>query len=120
MSDAELHDELITLLIAGHETTSSAIAWALYQIHRHPLVHQTLQAELAQFHKFNTPASVAQLPYLTAVCNETLRISPVVMLTVPREVRESIVQYSYEKQAQSKLTLHPNILSLFPHSIDDF
>ncbi len=38
MTDAQLHDELITLLIAGYETTASAIAWALYWIHRQVIV----------------------------------------------------------------------------------
>jgi len=46
MTDAELHDELITLLLAGYETTATAIAWALYWIHRHPQVGEKLLAEL--------------------------------------------------------------------------
>lgn len=103
MNDVELHDQLITLLIAGHETTSSAIAWALYQIHRHPSVHQALQAELAQFHSFSAPHSVAQLPYLTAVCNETLRLCPVAILTVPREVKEPIELMHYQIQPGTRL-----------------
>lgn len=95
MTDAELHDELITLLLAGHETTASAIAWALYSIHRHPDVSKKLLAKL-NHHKDATPTTIVQLPYLTAVCNETLRLFPVAVLTVPREVKEPVELMSYQ------------------------
>jgi cytochrome P450 len=39
MTDEELHDELLTLLFAGHETTASALSWALYWIDHLPEVH---------------------------------------------------------------------------------
>ncbi len=42
LSDQELHDELIPLLVAGHETTAHALSCALYWIHRHPEVRQQL------------------------------------------------------------------------------
>ena len=48
MSDQELHDELITLLLAGHETTATVISWALYWIHRDRRVRENLLAELNQ------------------------------------------------------------------------
>lgn len=77
MTDAELHDELITLLIAGQDTTATAIAWALYAIHRHPQVGKKLLEELNHLGKAPEPTTIVQLPYLTAVCNETLRFFPV-------------------------------------------
>ena len=46
MSDEELHDELITLLFAGHETTASALTWLIYWIHFQPDVETTLRAEI--------------------------------------------------------------------------
>ncbi|MFN6568179.1 cytochrome P450 [Dendronalium sp. ChiSLP03b] len=89
MSDAELRDNLLTLLNAGHETTATALAWALYWIHQQPQVYQKLLDEL---HGLNTPdpLKVAQLPYLTAVCQETLRIYPVVLFTFPRVTVRSV------------------------------
>lgn len=103
MTDAELHDELITLLIAGHETTASAIAWALYWIHRHPQVGEKLLAELSHLGKAPDPIAVVQLPYLTAVCNETLRLSPVATLTVPREVKDPVELMGYQLESGTRL-----------------
>lgn len=93
LSDMELRDELMALLFAGHETTATAVSWALYWIERSPEVKSKLLHELAAQAKSNQGdqdwMSIFKLPYLTAVCNETLRIHPVAMLTFPRVVAES-------------------------------
>ena len=88
LSDAELRDELLALLLAGHETTATAMSWALYWIHRLPDVKQKLLKELESISDRTDFMSVFRLPYLTAVCNEALRIHPVAMLTFPRVVEE--------------------------------
>jgi cytochrome P450 len=91
MTDEELRDELITLLTAGHETTATALTWALYWIHKNPSVKTKLLAEIDSLAgEFDTSA-INKLPYLNAVCNETLRIYPVGMMTFPREVREEVM-----------------------------
>lgn len=95
MTDAELHDELLTLLLAGHETTATAIAWALYWVHWHPEMKDKLRQELDALGDSPDPASVTRSPYLSAVCQETLRIYPVAMLTVPRAVREPVELMGY-------------------------
>ncbi len=87
LSDAELRDELMTLLTAGHETTATAMSWALYWLHHLPAVQEKLLAELTE-NAPNLEQLVAKLPYLNAVCSETLRIYPVIMLTFPRIVKE--------------------------------
>src|SRR5262245_33000856 len=74
LSDAEIIDELITILTAGHETTAVALSWALYELGRHPAVLQRLRAELAALAPDADPDTIAQQPYLGAVCNETLRL----------------------------------------------
>jgi len=88
MTDEELRDELMTLLLAGHETTATAIAWGLYWIHYLPEVREKLLQELDALAEKPDPLTIFRLPYLTAVCNETLRIHPVAMLTFPRLVTE--------------------------------
>ena len=90
LSDIELRDELMTLLIAGHETTATALTWALYWIHRLPKIRQRLLQELdALDHNFD-PNALLKLPYLNAVCSETLRIYPVALLTFPRVTRSHV------------------------------
>jgi cytochrome P450 family 110 len=96
MSDVELRDELMTLLVAGHETTATAIAWALYWIHKLPEIRQKLLAELDTLGENPDSNNIFKLPYLTAVCNETLRIYPVAMLTFPRRVKTPISVDGYE------------------------
>jgi len=86
MTNEELRDELMTLLFAGHETTATALAWAFYWIHTLPSVRQKLLQELDSLGENPDPMEIFRLPYLSAVCQETLRIYPVTMLTFPREV----------------------------------
>ena len=78
MTEIELRDELITLLSAGHETTATSLAWALYFVHRDRNVAQKLDAELAPLGAVPSPETLAGLPYLGAVCDEALRIRPII------------------------------------------
>ncbi|AVH64476.1 MULTISPECIES: cytochrome P450 [unclassified Nostoc] len=96
MTDEELRDELMTLLVAGHETTATALVWAFYWIHKIPSVRQKLLQELDSLGDNPDPGTVFKLPYLNAVCSETLRIYPVGMLTFPRKVRTPISLGGYE------------------------
>ncbi len=96
MTDEELRDELMTLLVAGHETTATALAWALYWIHKIPSVRQKLLQELDSLGDNPDASTVFKLPYLNAVCSETLRIYPVGILTFPRVVRTPIALGGYE------------------------
>jgi cytochrome P450 len=88
MSDAELRDELITLLFAGHETTASALAWALYWITYLPQVRTKLLAEIDELGSDVDPNAIARLPYLQAVCQETLRLYPIAISAFPRVVKQ--------------------------------
>ena len=96
LTDAELRDELLTLLFAGHETTASALTWALYWIHHLPEVHSRLLQELDTVGDHADISAVARLPYLTAVCGETLRIYPVAMLTFGRVVKSPLQIMGYQ------------------------
>jgi cytochrome P450 len=95
MTDTELRDELITLLFAGHETTASALAWALYWIAERSDVSATLRAELDRLSPDADPSAIARLPYLTAVCQETLRLHPIAINAFPRVVKQPITLAGY-------------------------
>ncbi|MCC5643145.1 cytochrome P450 [Nostoc sp. CHAB 5824] len=103
MTDEELRDELMTLLVAGHETTATAIAWAFYWIHKIPTVRQKLLQELDSLGDNPDPNAIFKLPYLNAVCSETLRIYPVAMLTFPRVVRTPLSLGSYELEPNTSV-----------------
>jgi cytochrome P450 len=82
MSAVELRDELMTALVAGHETTASQLAWAFERLAREPLVLERLRAELA--------ADTDEEDYLTATINEILRHRPVLPNAEPRLVKEPV------------------------------
>lgn len=96
MSDTELHDELLTLLFAGHETTASTLAWALYWIDYLPEVQDKLLAELKDLGPYSDPDAIARLPYLNAVCQETLRIYPIAINAFPRIVKQPMELLDYQ------------------------
>jgi cytochrome P450 len=95
MTDEELYDELLTLLSVGHETAATAMSWMLYWVHSHPEVHNKLLEELDTLDDFPDSMAISRLPYLTAVCSETLRIYPAVSLNFPHLVREPIELMGY-------------------------
>jgi cytochrome P450 len=96
MSDQELSNELITLLIAGHETSASAVTWILYWLDQLPEVKAKLLQELATLGDNTDPSLMTKLPYLTAVCQETLRIYPVTMGGLVRIVKKPIEIMGYQ------------------------
>jgi unspecific monooxygenase len=110
MTDEELRDELITLLLAGHETTATAMTWALYWIHRLPEVKEKLLEELDTLGHNPDPSEITRLPYLNAVCSETLRIYPIVLVGTPRIAKSPIQIMGYEFEPNTVLT--PCIYSL--------
>lgn len=78
MPDDELVGHLTTLIVAGHETTSNSLAWALFLLAQHPSVLEELAAELADVVGDAAPtvADLDRLPVLSATVKETLRLLP--------------------------------------------
>ena len=78
MTDRQLRDEVITLFLAGHETTANALTWTWVLLGRHPEVDARLQDELDAVLEGRPPTAddVARLPYTRAVVAETLRLYP--------------------------------------------
>jgi cytochrome P450 len=80
MSEQEIRDELLTLLVAGHETTASALAWAFARLVHEPSVLQRLVEEI----------DAGEDPYVIATIQETLRARPVLPNVAPRLVAKPV------------------------------
>ncbi|WP_240505144.1 cytochrome P450 [Nocardia mangyaensis] len=85
LTDAELCEQLRTLLVAGHETTATTLTWALYHLHRERGLLDRVVAELPS--ASGDPVEQARLPLLDAVCQETLRLHPPVPIVL-RSIRQ--------------------------------
>ena len=96
MTDAELRDELVSLLLAGHETTATSVAWAIERLVRHPDKLERLVAEIDAH-----PDDGEE--YMTAVVNETLRVRPVVPIVV-RMLKGELQVGPYTLPAGTRLT----------------
>jgi cytochrome P450 len=81
MSDQDLRDELVTMLLAGHETTATALCWAVEEIVRRPAVLQRILQEVSAA---PDGALRAPLPYLDATIKEVLRLRPLAPLLARR------------------------------------
>jgi cytochrome P450 len=88
VSDEQIRDQLVTMILAGHETTASTITWAILCLHTQPLVREKLQREIDATGRSPGEELLVALPYLRAVCLETLRLRPVVPV-VSRQLQAS-------------------------------
>lgn len=88
MSDEEVRDEMFTMLVAGHETTATLLAWVLHRLTEHPDVQAAARAEVASVvgsgPRLPSPSAeqIGRLGYLDAVIKETTRLHPVVPIVV--------------------------------------
>jgi cytochrome P450 len=78
MSDRQLRDEMMTLFLAGHETTAAALTWTWFLLSQHPEVESRLLGELHQVlgGRAPTAADLPNLPYTEMVVREALRLYP--------------------------------------------
>jgi cytochrome P450 len=78
MSTAELRDNLLTFIVAGHETTALALSWAFYLLAHHPDIQSRAhkEASTALNGSIATADDLPQLPFIRAVLDETLRLYP--------------------------------------------
>lgn len=78
MTDGQLRDEVMTMFLAGHETTANALAWVWYLLGRHPAEEARLHAELDRVLGDRDPgfADIAALPYTRQVFEEAMRLYP--------------------------------------------
>jgi cytochrome P450 len=88
MNDEEMRNELLTLLVAGHETTATSLSWAVERLCRHPAKLDRLREEV----------DAGSEEYLTATIQETLRLRPVISIVL-RRLTEPVEIGGYELPA---------------------
>jgi cytochrome P450 len=90
MTDAQIRDETLTLVLAGHETTANALAWTWWLLSDHPEVEARLHAELDEALGGRPPvaADLPRLSYAEAVLSESIRLRPPAWAIGRRAVRD--------------------------------
>ncbi|MEC4811960.1 MAG: cytochrome P450 [Scytonema sp. PMC 1069.18] len=95
LSNEEVRDLLLSPIFAAGDASGTAITWSLYWVHRLPNVRDRLLEELDSLGENPDPMSIVALPYLSAVCNEALRIYPTQLFTFPRLVESPVEVMGY-------------------------
>jgi cytochrome P450 len=110
-----MRDELVTLLLAGHETTASTLSWTFYLADRHPEVWERLHAEAVEVLGDGVPAyeDLHKLKYTTMVIQEVMRLYPAVWL-LPRQARAEDEIGGYRVAAGADVVLCPYTLHRHP------
>jgi cytochrome P450 len=120
MSDRQLRDEVMTLLLAGHETTANALAWTWHLLGRHPAAAERLRAELAAVlgRRMPTVADLPQLPWTRMVLEEAMRLYPPAWL-ISRAAMEDDVIGGYHVPRGATVILSPWVTHRHPDLWDD-
>jgi cytochrome P450 len=118
MGDRQLRDEVITLFIAGHETTASALSWAFYLISNHPEVEQRLRAELDEVlgpdaGRVPDVEDLPRLKYTGMVMDETMRLYPPAWIFDRQAVADDEVR-GYRIPAGATVMISPYVLHRHP------
>jgi enediyne biosynthesis protein E7 len=115
MSERQLIDEILTLVVAGHETTASGLNWTWYLLSQHPDVEARLHAELDAVPEESAPslAQMEQLSYTQQVINEALRLYPPGWLLSRRTVQPDVLS-GYQIPAGTNVLLPLYLLHRHP------
>jgi cytochrome P450 len=110
MSDKQLRDEVITLFLAGHETTANALTWVSYLLSAHVDVARQLRAEVDEALEGRIPAAsdLPDLPYTRKVVDETLRLYPPAWITNRRAIEDDTV-CGYRIPADAMVSISPYV-----------
>ena len=110
MSDQQLRDEVMTIFLAGHETTANALGWTWYLLSRHPEVTRRLETELAEVLGGRTPTldDLSKLNYTSMVIQEAMRLYPPVWIIGRNAVKADQID-GYDIPADSSIMLSPYV-----------
>jgi cytochrome P450 len=115
LTDGELHDQVVTFIGAGHETTAVALAWTLYLLSGHPEVDARLRAELAEVLDGRRPSALdlPRLVYTRQVIEEALRVYPPVYAVIRDAVADDEIG-GFPIPARSMIILSPYVTHRHP------
>ena len=110
-----LRDELVTILLAGHETTASTLTWTWYLLSCHPEVAAAVHAEATSVLGDRTPVheDLARLPVTTMVIQEAMRLYPPVWALTRKSVKADVIG-GYQVQAGADIMISPYTLHRHP------
>ena len=115
MSDQQLRDEVMTIMLAGHETTAVALAWTFYLLSEHPKVREELEAEVDEVLNGRLPNidDLPNLPYTSMVLEESMRLYPPAY-AIARWGNEPDDVGGYHVTANAVITMSPYITHRHP------
>ncbi|KAI8634470.1 bifunctional P-450:NADPH-P450 reductase [Xylariaceae sp. FL1651] len=107
MSDSSIIDNLITFLIAGHETTSGTLSFAFYRLLKNPEAYQKAQREVDEVVGKGpiTVDHLSKVPYITAILRETLRLDAPISLFVVTSLEDTLLAGKYPVSKDEQLAL---------------
>ncbi|GAA2842564.1 cytochrome P450 [Kitasatospora paracochleata] len=110
-----MRDELVTLLLAGHETTASTLSWTFYLLDQHPLVWERVHDEVVDVlgDRLPTTADLHRLTYTTMVLQEVMRLYPPVWI-LPRKAQQEDEIGGFHVPAGAEVLICPYTLHRHP------
>lgn len=115
MNDEQLRNEVVTMIVAGHETTANALTWALALVALHPHVEEKLHNELRDVLDGRTPTmqDLPNLPYCKMVIDETIRLYPPAWAISRESINEDEID-GYHIKANASMIMLPYMLHRHP------
>lgn len=115
MTEGQLHDEMMALFMAGHETTAIAATWCLYWVSQHPEVERTIHEELDAVLAGSppTPADLPRLDYTRMVFQEVLRLAPPVYAFDRLAVEDDVIG-GYHVRKGTSVLISPYVMHRHP------
>lgn len=105
LTHEELLGQVLSLLFTGNESTAASMAWSWYRVYRDREIQTQLLEEIRSLGDKPDPLSLFRLPYLSAVCNETLRMYPVTMFMIPRVVTSTTEINGFQVEPRTLVTV---------------
>ena len=120
MSDKQLRDEIMTVIMAGHETTAIALSWTWRLLALHPEVEKKLHTELEAALGGDTPTveDLSHLPYINAVLKESMRLFPPAW-AIGREAIEDCEIGGYHVPVKTQLFISQYVVHHDPRLFED-